>query len=104
MIATVFDHIPLAREDDRDQLQRAVDDALEGAGRLGPASILLLLVAATGIMGALRHAINEAWDIHTRPPLVWRKLLDLALVRRRHARARGGRAARHASPTRCRGC
>ena len=80
MIATVFDHIPLARESDRDQLQRAVDDALESAGHLGPASILLLLAAATGIMGALRHAINEAWDIHTRPPLVWRKLLDLALV------------------------
>ena len=80
VIATVFDHIPLARESDRDQLQRTVDDALESAGRLGPASILLLLAAATGIMGALRHAINEAWDIHTRPPLVWRKLLDLALV------------------------
>ena len=31
-------------------------------------------------MGALRHAINEAWDIHTRPPLLRRKALDLALV------------------------
>jgi membrane protein len=80
VVAMVFDHIPLARESDRDQLQRTIDDALESAGRLGPASIVLLLVAASGIMGALRHAINEAWDIHTRPPLLWRKLLDLALV------------------------
>ena len=31
-------------------------------------------------MGALRHAINQAWDIHTRPPLLRRKALDLALV------------------------
>ncbi len=31
-------------------------------------------------MGALRHTINEAWDIHERPPLLRRKALDLALV------------------------
>ena len=80
VIDTVFDHVPLAREADRAQLQSAIDEALRGAGQLGPASILLLVAAASGIMGALRHAINEAWDIHTRPPLLWRKLLDLALV------------------------
>ncbi|HYH89803.1 MAG TPA: YihY/virulence factor BrkB family protein [Solirubrobacteraceae bacterium] len=80
VITTVFDNVPLARESDRAQLERTVGNALEGAGRLGPASILLLLAAASGVMGALRHAINEAWDIHTRPPLLRRKLLDLALV------------------------
>ena len=31
-------------------------------------------------MGALRHAINQAWDIHARPPLLRRKALDVALV------------------------
>ncbi|HWI07345.1 MAG TPA: YihY/virulence factor BrkB family protein, partial [Solirubrobacteraceae bacterium] len=29
---------------------------------------------------ALRHSINEAWDIDQRPPLLKRKALDLALV------------------------
>ena len=80
VISTVFDNVPLARAQDRVQLERTVGDALEGAGRLGPLSILLLLAAASGVMGALRHAINEAWDIHTRPPLLRRKALDLALV------------------------
>ena len=80
VVNTVFDNVPLARAQDREQLERTVSDALEGAGALGPASILLLLVAASGVMGALRHAINEAWDIHTRPPLLRRKALDLALV------------------------
>jgi membrane protein len=80
VIDTVFDHVPLARESDRAKLEQTVGEALDSAGSLGPASIVLLLVAATGIMGALRHAINEAWDIHSRPPLLWRKLLDLALV------------------------
>ena len=39
-----------------------------------------MIVAATGVMGALRHSINEAWDIEQRPPLLKRKALDLALV------------------------
>ena len=47
VITTVFDNVPLARESDRAQLERTVGDALEGAGRLGPASILLLLAAAS---------------------------------------------------------
>jgi len=80
VVTTVFDNVPLARPQDRVQLERTVDDALEGAGRLGPLSILLLIAAASGVMGALRHAINEAWDIHTRPPLLRRKALDVALV------------------------
>ncbi len=80
VVTTVFDNVPLARAQDRVQLERTVDDALEGAGRLGPLSILLLIAAASGVMGALRHAINEAWDIHTRPPLLRRKALDVALV------------------------
>ena len=50
------------------------------ARHLGIASTLLLLVAASGVMGALRHLINEAWDIEQRPPLLKRKALDLALV------------------------
>ena len=40
----------------------------------------LLIVAASGVMGAIRHTINEAWDIEARPPLLRRKALDLALV------------------------
>ena len=80
VVNTVFDNVPLARGEDREQLERTVGDALDRAGHLGAASIVLLIVAASGVMGALRHAINEAWDIHTRPPLLRRKALDVALV------------------------
>ncbi len=79
-VRAVFDNVPLAEDRDRPRLERTVDDALDGAGRLGPVSILLLVAAASGVMGALRHAINEAWDIHSRPPLLRRKALDLAMV------------------------
>ena len=80
VVRTIFDNVPLSEESDKPRLERAVSDALEGAGRLGPISLLLLLAAASGVMGALRHAINQAWDIERRPPLLRRKALDLALV------------------------
>ena len=80
VIATVFDSVPLAEEDDRDRLERSVGDALEGAGGLRPIPILVLVAAASGVMSALRHAINQAWDIQERPPLLRRKALDVSLV------------------------
>lgn len=80
VVQAVFENVPLSQDADRARLEATVGDALDNTGRLGPVSVLLLLVAASGVMGALRHAINQAWDIHTRPPLVRRKALDIALV------------------------
>ncbi|MDQ3675285.1 MAG: YihY/virulence factor BrkB family protein [Actinomycetota bacterium] len=80
IIQTVFDNLPLASSADRPRLERSVGDALNQAGNLGIITTILLIVAASGVMGALRHSINEAWDIEQRPPLLKRKALDLALV------------------------
>ena len=80
VVTTVFDNVPLSQAADRARLERTVSDALDNTGQLGPISILLLLAASSGVMGALRHAINQAWDIDTRPPLLRRKALDVALV------------------------
>ena len=80
VIDTAFTSMPLAQEADRERLEGVARDALDGAGEVGPVSVLLLLAAATGVMGALRHSINVAWDIERRPPLLRRKALDLALV------------------------
>jgi membrane protein len=80
IIQTVFDNLPLASASDRPRLERSVGDALDQAGNLGVFTTLLLIAAASGVMGALRHSINEAWDIEQRPPLLKRKALDVALV------------------------
>ncbi|MGH2840732.1 MAG: YihY/virulence factor BrkB family protein [Solirubrobacteraceae bacterium] len=80
IIQTVFDNLPLAGEGDRPRLENAVGDALDQAGNLGIFSTVLLIAAASGVMGALRHSINEAWDIEERPSLLKRKALDVALV------------------------
>src|SRR5215216_4246527 len=80
VVKTVFENIPLSAGDDRARLEATVSDALRSAGRLGIFSVALLIAAGSGVMGALRHTINEAWDIHERPPLLRRKALDLALI------------------------
>ena len=80
VVKTVFENIPLSTAGDRDRLESTVSDALRRAGNIGPFSVLLLIVAGSGVMGALRHTINEAWDIHERPPLLRRKALDLVLI------------------------
>ena len=80
LVVTTFEAIPLGREGDRAQLEQTVREALTGAGRLSPWSVVLLVGGGSGLMSALRHAVNEAWDIHERPPLLRRKALDVALV------------------------
>ena len=80
VVEAVFDNVPLSQEADRGRLERTVDDALDNTGGLGPISVVLLIVAGSGVMGALRHAINQAWDIESRPSIVRRKALDLALM------------------------
>jgi membrane protein len=80
VVRAVFDNVPLSRERDRTRLESTVGEALQRVGRIGPLSAVLLLVAASGVMGALRHSINQAWDIERRPPLLRRKALDVALV------------------------
>ena len=80
VIDTAFTSLPLAQDDDRERLEGVTRDALDGAGDVGLLSVLLLVGAGMGVMGALRHSINVAWDIERRPPLLRRKALDLALV------------------------
>lgn len=80
VIETGFDAVPVTQSADRARLESAVTDALDRAGHVSVITVLLLVVSASGVMGALRHSINVAWDIERRPPLLRRKALDLALV------------------------
>ena len=105
VVKTVFENIPLsADERPRSAGGDGQRRAASAPGSIGPFSVLLLIVAGSGVMGALRHTINEAWDIHERPPLLRRKALDLALIlgativlallARRHRHPQGGERAR----------
>ncbi|HEX8105549.1 MAG TPA: YihY/virulence factor BrkB family protein [Solirubrobacteraceae bacterium] len=80
VVGTALDGIPMSQDEDRERLEGTLLSALDAAGRLGPFTVLLLIAGGSGVMSALRHAINQAWDIHSRPPLLRRKALDVALI------------------------
>ncbi len=80
LVTTVFDAVPLASEGDRKDIERSVLDALERVGGLSVVPVVLLIVSATGVMGALRHTINVAYDIEERPSILVRKGIDVLLV------------------------
>jgi membrane protein len=80
VIDFVLDNVPL-REDrgraDLAELLRSVTSASGGFGIIGVAGLLL---AASAVMGAVRHALNAAWEVTQERPLLQGKLVDLLLV------------------------
>lgn len=79
VIGFVLDNVPL-REDrgraDLEELLRAVTER----GGFGIFGVAGLLFAASAVMGAVRHALNAAWEVAEPRPLLQGKLVDLLLV------------------------
>jgi membrane protein len=67
-----------------EQGQKTLRDILEGATSnattVGLIGLVVLLWAASGMMGAIRLALNQAWDIEQRRPFVRGKAIDVMLV------------------------
>ena len=80
VVEELFDVLPLSQDEGREDLERAVDSVATGLSAIGLVSILGLLWAASGMMGAVRHALDEAWDLHYRRPYMRAKLIDLLMV------------------------
>ncbi len=71
---------PLEQQDG----ENLVADTLHGVSRASGALTVVGLIgmgwSASAMFGAIRRALNIAWDIDTSRPLVQQKLLDLAMV------------------------
>ena len=80
VVEELFSVLPLSQDEGREDLERAVDGVATGLSAIGLVSILGLLWAASGMMGAVRHALDEAWDTHYRRPFLRAKLVDLGMV------------------------
>jgi membrane protein len=80
VIDFVLDRAPLrpdAGRRDLHDLLTGVADHASGFGAFGAAGLVL---AASGIMGAIRHGLNAAWDVEDPRPPLQGKLIDLLLV------------------------
>jgi membrane protein len=80
IVEAIVDAIPLSDEDGRREVESLLDDVAAGAGGLGIAVILALVYSASGAVGGLRHAVNEAFETRDDRPWAQGKLLDIGLV------------------------
>lgn len=78
LLEFILDNIPVSEEGstDLESLLRSVTSNRSTFGFLG---LLALFWTASGLMGAIRDALNHVWDTASRPPLRG-KLLDFLLV------------------------
>jgi membrane protein len=80
IVDSIVDALPLADPEDQQQVQGLLDDIAAGAGGLGWISALALLYSASGAIGGLRYAVNEARGDRDTRPYVPGKALDAGLT------------------------
>ena len=79
VVDLILDNLPVA-SDTGDEIERALQDVTSSAGAFGLLGIAGLVFSASGLMGAIRNALNAAWDLDDRRPPLQGKLLDILLV------------------------
>jgi len=67
-------------EEGRETLEDALEGAATNSSLFGVLGVLGLIFSASGVMGAIRNAINTAFDVDDRRPPVHGKLIDILLV------------------------
>lgn len=79
VVNLVVQHVPLSAQGQQ-QLHQLLSSVTGASGALGLLGLLGVLWAASGVMAAIRIALNIAWDTDIRRPLLRGKLIDLVLV------------------------
>lgn len=79
VIDVVMRNVPL-RDDGRADLQSALHEVTSNAEAFGIVGIAGLIFSASGLMGALRHALSRAFDVEEQRPPLLGKLVDVGLV------------------------
>jgi membrane protein len=79
VIQAFNDVVPLQSEGERD-INEAVDGVIDARGAIAVFGLLGLAWAAASFFGALRTAINDAFDVTQSRPFPVQKLMDLAGV------------------------
>lgn len=80
IVDAIVGWLPISDPGDRRQVEALLDDVAAGAGSLGWISVLALLYSASGAIGGIRHAVNQAWERHDDRPFVPAKASDVAIT------------------------
>lgn len=76
----LLQYVPLREGEGRLRFERLLETTAANAGTFGVVGVVGLLFSASGLMGALRHGVNSAWEIEARRPPLRGKALDILLV------------------------
>ncbi|MGH3279590.1 MAG: YhjD/YihY/BrkB family envelope integrity protein [Trebonia sp.] len=79
VITDILKVVPLS-SDGAQQLRSVLTAVSDAGGALGLLGMLGLIWTASGLMGAVRTALNAAWDIGDKRPFLRGKAIDLALI------------------------
>lgn len=79
VLDAIVRNVPLSAEG-KDQLRSLLDGATSGPGALGLLGIIGLVWSASGMMAAIRLALNLAWDTKQTRRFVHGKLIDVLLI------------------------
>jgi len=80
IIDTILNRVPLRDDAGRVELEDLLGTVTESAGATGALGVLFLLFASSGVMGALRFALNTVWNVEDPRPPLRGKALDVLLV------------------------
>ena len=78
-VEAIVHNLPLSAHG-AEQVRSLLLGATTGTASLGLLGVVGLVYAASGVMAALRAALNRAWDVEQARPLLKGKLVDLGLV------------------------
>ena len=80
IVDAIVDWLPISDTGDRAQIEALLDDVAAGAGSLGWISVVALLYSASGAIGGIRHAVNEAWQRPEERPWVPARARDAGVT------------------------
>ncbi len=80
VIAFVLDNVPLREDAGAKQLEELLRSVTTEGRGFGIAGAAGLVFTASAVMGAVRQALNAAWDVEDPRPPLQGKLIDLLLV------------------------
>ena len=80
IVDAIVDWLPISDDGDRAQIEALLDDVAAGAGSLGWISVVALLYSASGAIGGIRHAVNEAWQRPEERPWVPARARDAGVT------------------------
>lgn len=80
VVDSILQVLPFSADEGAAEVRELIDGAAAGAAGLSVLVVAVLVYSASGAMGALRHAINAAFDTPEVRPLVPSKALDVGLI------------------------